>query len=575
MLNTSRQSGRRVFLATCALVSPLLLSVASPARAQQPPAAQTQADDVMISKVEVREARLESTVAMLMQNSGINNIVVVNEPGKNFGLVTVQLVDIPLRKALLAIAASAGAVVEEKDGIYYLRHKSAQDTPKPVEPKATPAPAPPTQTQNAVAVPVRRQGQYTRIVLTYLHPTILVRLLEDPDVLSHFETTNPLNPNPTSVNVVAPGVSLLDNNNQVPAQNTVPVTPPVSGATGGSANRDAGEAGRQRPGGGFGGGGFGQGPGGGGGFGQPPGGNPGGVGGQNQQTNLRPAGILNIVASDAQNALLVEYDNPEDLARLREIIRLLDVQPQQVIVKAEFVSVNISDADTFGIDWRFQPAGNLDVNIPPESGTSPTITMAYSSGNAVANLRASALRNTTNIIQAPIISTINNRPASINFNTIDTILSSQNIVTGNGQIISQPVPIQLQAQNGLQVTPHINGDGTISLAVAPFLSTQDQRPDGSFRTVFQQLTTTRIIRNGETMVLGGFITKQDSRDLRKVPFLSDLPIIGGLFTQRSRRVTGTETLVFITATVIDPSGQPVNVGGGAPATSNQGNALSP
>jgi hypothetical protein len=575
MRYTSRQGRRRAFLATCALVSPLLFSVASPVRAQQAPG-----DDVVIAKVEVREARLEHTIAMLMQNSGINNIVVVNEPGKNFGMVTVQLVDQPLRKALQAIAASAGAVLEEKDGIFYLRHKTAQDTAKP-DPKPTPVPV---QSQPAVAVPVKAKSQYQRLILNFIQPTVFVRLLQDPDYLATFEKTNPVSATSASVNVISPGLNLLNNGSVEPSVNTIPMTPPVSGASGGAANRDGGDAGRQggRPGGfgggfgggqggGFGGGGFGAGqpPGGGG-----PGGAGGGFGGQ-QQANLRPPGILNIVASDAQNALLVEYDNPEDLARLREIIRLLDVQPQQVIVRAEFVSVNISDADAFGIDWRFQPAGNLDVNIPPESGTQPTITLAYSSGNAVANLRAAAIRNTTNIIQAPIISTINNRPASINFSTVDTILSSQNIVTGNGQIISQPVPIQLNASNGLNITPHINGDGTITLAVAPFLSTQDPRADGSFRTTFQQLQTTRIIRNGETMVLGGFITKQESRLLRKVPILSDLPIIGGLFTQRSRSVTGAEVLVFITATIIDVSGQPVNVGGTGPATPNQGNALSP
>ena len=62
---------------------------------------------------------------------------------------------------------------------------------------------------------------------------------------------------------------------------------------------------------------------------------------------------------------------------------------------------------------------------------------------------------------------------------------------------------------------------------------------------------TRRIQNGETMVLGGFITRQESKSENKVPILGDLPIIGKLFQQRETRTTGTETLVFLTPTIIE------------------------
>jgi type II secretory pathway component GspD/PulD (secretin) len=64
------------------------------------------------------------------------------------------------------------------------------------------------------------------------------------------------------------------------------------------------------------------------------------------------------------------------------------------------------------------------------------------------------------------------------------------------------------------------------------------------------------------MVLGGFITKQEDREERRVPLLSDLPIIGNLFIQRSRRVVGSEVLIFVTATIIEDT--PSRGGLGAP-----------
>jgi len=121
--------------------------------------------------------------------------------------------------------------------------------------------------------------------------------------------------------------------------------------------------------------------------------------------------------------------------------------------------------------------------------------------------------------------------------------------------------------NPLAVLPHINGDNTITMFLQPSLSTIDIQGSG-FRATTQTLTTTRIIKSGETMVLGGFITRQEALQIRKVPLLSDLPIIGNLFTQRTRASTGAEVLVFITPVIIEDYVQGTlgpNGGPGAPA----------
>jgi type II secretory pathway component GspD/PulD (secretin) len=583
---TSRHGRHRAFLASFALVAPLMVGLTPTAQAQQSPAPNPSAapatDEPLVS-VDVRAARLEETVISLTsRNGGLSNVVIENEQGKNFGLVTVRLVDQPLRRVLEAIARSAGAVLVYEDGIYYLRHGSGVTKPAP-KPETAPTVTAPL-TANAVPVaagpttPSPRQKantQWQKIKLTYMLPTTFQELLKDPMYLKVAEANSaPIAPAPFSYTVIpnsgVPGVG--------PVNPIAPITPngaPTTGTAGSSGGRtgESPDAGGQRGfgpqggSGGFAGGGGGGFPGGGGaGF---PGGGPGGVGGPGggpggagqQGATLRPPGITNIISHDADNALLVEYDDVEDLNRLREIIRLLDVAPKQVIIKAEFVAVGVQDADSFGIDWRFQPSGNLDVAIPPESGQASTITMAYASGNAVANLRAALIRNTSNILQAPIISTINNRPATINFSDTVTFAQTVNTVTQAGIVTgTQLVPIT--TFNGLAVLPHINGDNTVTMALSPQLSTVDAQPGGGFRFTSQFLTTTRIVKSGETMVLGGFIVKQESFQLRKVPLLSDLPIIGNLFTQRSRAVTGSEVLVFVTPTIIEDVSRGV-VGGGA------------
>lgn len=583
---TSRHGRHRAFLASFALVAPLMVGLTPTAQAQQSPAPNppaAPATDERLVSVDVRGARLEETIISLTGGNGsLNNVVIVNEEGKNFGLVTLRLTDQPLRRVLEAIARSAGAVLENEDGIYYLKHGNGLTKPAPKQEPTSVAVAP----QTATAVPVaaaptvaaartRGNTQWQKVKLNYMLPSVFSRVLDNPVYLQVYESHIPdIEPKLRSTAILPGGPA-----NQMIGPDGLPLrqpqSAPVSGVAGSSGGRsgEAPDAGGQR--GGFsgapgGGGGFG-GPGGaGGGFGGPggiggPGGNaggaPGGAGGQ-QGATLRPPGITNIISHDADNALLVEYDDVEDLNRLREIIRLLDVAPKQVIIKAEFVAVNVQDSDAFGIDWRFQPAGNLDVVIPPEAGSTPTLTMAYASGNAVANLRLSLIKNTGNILQAPIISTINNRPATINFSDTITIFQNQNIITQAG-IVSNPQPVQLQSFNGLSVLPHINGDNTITMFLTPQLSTIDPQAGGGFRQTFQQITTTRIIKSGETMVIGGFITKQESVQVRKVPLLSDLPIIGNLFTQRNRTNNGSEVLVFVTPTIIEDVSRGVVGGGGA------------
>jgi general secretion pathway protein D len=553
MQKTSRQSGRRALAAACTLAAPLVIATAQPVCAQQ---ASPAANGEPLVTLDVRGARLDQAVLALTSGNRLNNIVFKNPKNKEFALVTVRLTDQPLGVVLKQLADSAGAVLKEEDGIYVL---TAADEAEPPAPKpAAPAPTPKP----------RANRQLTKIYLTYVLPSEFRKMIEDPLYKEVFEMPKDLDPKyspppPISFDQHG-GPQQQPINSLQSSQATTPV--PVSGAAGAAAGRDgesldsAGARG-QGIGGGRGGGGFG-GQGGGGGF-----GGQGGVGGQGgaAATSLRPPGVTNLISNDADNALLVEYDDVEDLNRLRELIRLLDVAPKQVLIKAEFVAVNIQDADSFGIDWKFSPSANLDVQIPPTSGTTPTITMAYASGNAVANLRAAVTKNRQNILQAPLISTVNNRPAFITVSTTVTINQSVTTATNAG-IVTGTQQIPVTANNGLFVLPHINGDNSINMVLTPVLQSVQTTAAGGFVLTNQQLQTARRVQNGETMVLGGFINKNQTYTVTKVPILADLPIIGNLFKQYDRSQQGGEVLVFVTPTIIEDRAQgSIGLGGASAA----------
>jgi general secretion pathway protein D len=527
--------------------------------------------------MDLRDADLKQAVSMLTQKSQGVNIVIQTIPGKDFARVNVKLNDVPLDRALRTVAASASAVLTEDEGIFYLRPRDENDPF--LSPSATAANK---AAQETVAAPVVVQApkQFVSIRLTYMKPSDLKRVLSDTDSLAMYESDLQSQRSATpNVPVMMP--EQINNNNLLNSTtkmkegttdgtSTIYKGPNPVGSAGTAGQNDPSFAGANQrgfQGGGFQGGGGGFQGGGGGGFqggGGQPGGQPGN--GQNgQQRSLTPAGVDNIISNDADNTLIVQGDAP-GIEELRQIIRLLDVAPKQVLIKAEFVRVDLSDADSFGINWQLQPSPNTSASTAV-FGSGNSITAIYSSGNAVANLRATLTRSTTNILQAPIISTSNNRQASVFVQDFIPIQQTIQNITPQGQVITNNVTQYITVSNNLIVTPHINGDNSVSLAVSPQIQTSGATTVvGAPRITSQGLSTFRRIANGESMVLGGFITKQENRSRNDVPFLRDLPIIGNLFRSYDRSVNSQEVLIFLTPTIIEDRAQGViGTSGGSPA----------
>ena len=543
MLNPMPRRRQGLLLAAASAVVPFMLCAPSFAQATT---------DARTVSIELRDARMEEAITALTGKSGVNVVVV---PG-NYNKVTLNINELPLQRALKAIVEAAGGQIEDADGITYIRPAAVK-----VDTKAEPKVEAPVVVKRAPMI-------WSKIDIKFIAPRDLVKLLNNPQGTELFKydiklpdmMPKALGGAPAQF-VTSPGLNPFapQGGNGFAGAPIAEPTLDVAGQRGGMGGGMGGMGGGM---GGMGGGMGGMGGGGRGGAGQG-GGNNGGAGGgfgqgQNGQGGqLLPDGIRNLISGDGDNSLIVQGE-PQAIEELKSIVRFLDVAPKQVMIKAEFVTVNINDAQGFGIDWKITPAGNLDVNIAPTTfNAAPSVTVAYASGNAVAALRAAATKNTSNILQAPMITTSNNQPASIFTSLTTTIFINQQVVTAFGSF-TQTLPVQIPIQSGLQVQPHINGDGTVSMFLTPQLSSFRVVPGvgsaPSFETSTQFLTTFRRLKTGETMVLGGFITNREDKNETRVPLLSDLPIIGNLFTQKSKSSNGQEILVFITPTILEDPG---------------------
>jgi len=103
----------------------------------------------------------------------------------------------------------------------------------------------------------------------------------------------------------------------------------------------------------------------------------------------------------------------------------------------------------------------------------------------------------------------------------------------------------------LQVTPHIARDGMMRLKIEPKFSVLVGQDMYGVPTVdARRLETTAMIKDGQTIAIGGLRKREVTKDVARVPVLSDIPLLGGLFKSETESVIINELVVFITSTII-------------------------
>ena len=303
-----------------------------------------------------------------------------------------------------------------------------------------------------------------------------------------------------------------------------------NGSYGGSNNRNNGSYG----GGGYGGGSYG-----------------GGGGGM---TDLLPSGIYTPpLAYDIENAVIISGTR-EGIDQFRELVKMLDVPPRQVLITAEFLEVNTSDIEAFGMDWHWFNGGELDVQTLGAPGSQNT-SVKYAKGNMTAILAALQSKGRGRVINAPRVATINNFEAEVDFSTDYPYWTANVTYNQFGQRQVDYTLDTTSVDTYLYVLPRINGDDSITVYVEPDVEEvvgTATGPDGQSQPIIASRSVSSYMRvkDGETIVLGGLISQNDQVSTTKTPILGDLPIIGKLFTHKEKNFNDSELLIFLTPEIL-------------------------
>ncbi len=298
----------------------------------------------------------------------------------------------------------------------------------------------------------------------------------------------------------------------------------------------------------------------------------------------------------ALGAMLVVYDFEENVEEIIELIAEIDTRPAQVLVEATVLQASLNEANAFGIDFSIVSdinitdfinnggplgsatsllsgvgstlagGGQTPVAIPGTGGDGAAIASNYGNVGGPATLKAGVVNGDfaiflrlldevtdTTILANPKILALNRQPARVLVGKRVGYLSTTSTQTTTTQTVQF-----LDTGTQLYFRPFVTNDGMIRMELKPQVS------DAIIRTVTDvqgaavtipdeltnEITTNVLVRDGQTIVLGGLFREAISSTRRQVPFLGDIPIVGAAFRGQDDEVKRDEIIFMITPSVV-------------------------
>ena len=284
-----------------------------------------------------------------------------------------------------------------------------------------------------------------------------------------------------------------------------------------------------------------------------------------------------IVADVANNSVII-VATPQEYAKILPVIKQLDIMPLQVLIDATIAEVTLKDDLKYGIQWFLSThrmgLGSSPSNVAGQLGDAAAVaglaaatgglSAIYGSGSIKALLNAQSQLNNVKVISSPSLMVLNNQEAKIVVGDevpLQTSSTSVPIAGGSDSAsIAQSNQIQYKETGvTLEVTPRVNSNGMVIMDINQVVSNVVPQPLDDTTSV--GVTTTATIRkkeiessvavkDGETLALGGLITRNEDFVKSGIPFLHELPYIGSMFGATTRNDDRTELVVLITPRVV-------------------------
>ncbi|HEX2837508.1 MAG TPA: hypothetical protein VHN77_05215 [Phycisphaerales bacterium] len=289
----------------------------------------------------------------------------------------------------------------------------------------------------------------------------------------------------------------------------------------------------------------------------------------------------------AQNSMMVIYDFEENVEQVREMVKIIDTRPAQVLVEATILQTQLNEANALGVDFSliadmsFADLANGpltaaqaiitgndgDDNLLPADGEARAVSSTVGGTAGQGGLKVGIIANDigvflraldevtdTTVISNPKIMTLNRQSSRVLVGRKVGYLNTTSTDTATTQSVEF-----LDTGTQLYFRPFVTNDGLIRMELKPAVSEAAIRAitdvTGAAVTIpdeiTNELTTNVLVRDGQTVVLGGLFREKVESTRRQVPLLGDIPIIGQAFRGNQDDMNRNEIIFLITPTILN------------------------
>ncbi|MCX5667061.1 MAG: secretin and TonB N-terminal domain-containing protein, partial [Candidatus Omnitrophica bacterium] len=274
------------------------------------------------------------------------------------------------------------------------------------------------------------------------------------------------------------------------------------------------------------------------------------------------------VVADERNNQVIVTAFPSRVKEAEEIIKGLDRKTKQVLLEVRVLKVILKDNFNMGIKWEevWAKAQQYGISLADTFSFPSTLTTFFrvavgnNPGQGVSGFDYSAIVavlqefGETRNLSSPSIAVINGHEAKIHIGRTEAYVTTT-IATGSttsstaAQVTFMDVGVQLT------VTPTINDEGYITMRIAPDISNVDGSLTYKIAADVENTVplvahttaeTTVMVKDGNTVMIGGLRKDEKTKTVDKLPFLGDLPLAGAAFRKAKDDLEKSEIVVFIT-----------------------------
>lgn len=304
------------------------------------------------------------------------------------------------------------------------------------------------------------------------------------------------------------------------------------------------------------------------------------------------AGGITVSADKASNALII-VASPSDYQSLLQVIRQLDTKRRQVYVEAMIIEATIDRLKDLGTQWRLTGKKNGDPVVIGGFGTMNQAALQ----SVLMGLQGATIGGMGNFLDVPVTGI--NPDGTVRTDTLKVpgfaalfslsefkdainVLSTPQLLTSDNKeaeiVVGENVPFISKRETDptrtvsvfstierkdvgitLKITPQITEGDYVKLDIYQEISALKQNQTENILVSVGPTTTKRstrtsvLVRDEQTVVIGGLMQDRDEEIITKVPLLGDIPLLGWVFKSKSHAKTKTNLLVFLTPHVVKES----------------------